>query len=491
MHTTEGKDGSLPSLGRSAPSIQEIAMDDRRYQIVMSWDGTPQASLTFESGARIRVGDDLGATFFLPSDLVETPFDLIETRAGRLWVRVPERGRMIVEGAEIQDGLVVLDGGVKAQVELGAFSFFIAETEVVQALPRSALSINGWRWVAASFGVHAVIATLMFLSPPAAGALSLDITDASRRYIQVHVDADERQPVDPEDVLDSLSTGGAQSGQPSPGESGTAGERSSADNSGGQIRVRGRAQDHRVPLTRDSIAQMGVIRLASSLTFSDVSSPYGAPNAQGAFENSAYGAIMASQVGMSNGMGGLDMTGTGRGGGCEPGQPCGAGTVGVGGLGTGFGTCDQAQFRSLESRFGHAGAVDRCAPGAYGGGAGIGVNGTHRRHCQSCAPTLRMAEASTAGGLSREAIRRVVTRNRAQIRHCYETALRNRPDLAGRVSIQWSIHPEGRVLGARIVSSELRDSGAESCMQQSVGRWQFPAAEGATMVSYPFIFEAN
>nr|MDQ3034818.1 AgmX/PglI C-terminal domain-containing protein [Myxococcota bacterium] len=97
-----------------------------------------------------------------------------------------------------------------------------------------------------------------------------------------------------------------------------------------------------------------------------------------------------------------------------------------------------------------------------------------------------------AGGLSRDDVRRVVTRNRAQVRHCYERALQSRPDLEGRLGMSWMIHPEGRVMGVRVSgANDLHSADIEQCVTQAVSRWQFPAANSPTAVSYPFMFQTQ
>jgi len=76
-----------------------------------------------------------------------------------------------------------------------------------------------------------------------------------------------------------------------------------------------------------------------------------------------------------------------------------------------------------------------------------------------------------------------------EIRFCYEQGLHSQPDLAGRVSVGFTIRGDGAVLSTRVASSSLGSPGVESCMAGAVRRWAFPAAEngGVTVVTYPFV----
>jgi hypothetical protein len=40
-------------------------------------------------------------------------------------------------------------------------------------------------------------------------------------------------------------------------------------------------------------------------------------------------------------------------------------------------------------------------------------------------------------------------------------------------------------------ANDLHNAQVEQCVVATIGRWQFPASEGATMVSYPFVFEST
>ena len=97
--------------------------------------------------------------------------------------------------------------------------------------------------------------------------------------------------------------------------------------------------------------------------------------------------------------------------------------------------------------------------------------------------------AEVRGSLDKEIIRRVVRNHLKEIRFCYEQGLHRQPDLAGRVSVGFTIRGDGGVLATHVAGSTLQSPSVESCMAGAVRRWAFPASPtgGATVVTYPFV----
>jgi len=171
-------------------------------------------------------------------------------------------------------------------------------------------------------------------------------------------------------------------------------------------------------------------------------------------------------VGGNFGFGGLAMRGVGRGGGGT-----GAATIGLGAIGT----------------LGHGAGLGDGQGSGYGAGVGgfRGRTGAVPRVC-GCGPVY------VRGGLSREAVRRVIRRHVNEVRFCYEQRLAERPDLAGRVTVSLVISGTGVVQSGSVASTTLHDGPVEGCVAQTARRWTFPAPEGggATLVNYPFVFDS-
>ena len=168
----------------------------------------------------------------------------------------------------------------------------------------------------------------------------------------------------------------------------------------------------------------------------------------------------AAQAPSSEASTGLGLDGTGVGGG-----GVGEGTIGLGGLGT----------------LGHG------AGSGGGQGYGSGAGGALRER-RAAAPTVRAGAASVQGALSSEVVRRVVQRNIAQVRYCYERSLATNPGAQGRVIVRFIIAPSGQVSASSVAASTLPDAGVGVCIANALRRWQFPAPEGGGVVSvsYPF-----
>ena len=105
-------------------------------------------------------------------------------------------------------------------------------------------------------------------------------------------------------------------------------------------------------------------------------------------------------------------------------------------------------------------------------------------------PTLRMGATTVNGRLPAEVIQRIVRQNFGRFRLCYENALREAPDLAGSVVIDFVIDPKGRVTSSKVsTESTLPDEGMRSCVARGMGNLSFPQPEGGVVkVTYPVTF---
>jgi len=83
----------------------------------------------------------------------------------------------------------------------------------------------------------------------------------------------------------------------------------------------------------------------------------------------------------------------------------------------------------------------------------------------------------------------VVNRRKGQVRACYEKQLKGNPDLAGTVSVAWTVTATGGVSGVRVLRNGTGNRDIESCIVRTIGTWSFPASQGAGVdVEYPFRF---
>jgi TonB family protein len=154
-------------------------------------------------------------------------------------------------------------------------------------------------------------------------------------------------------------------------------------------------------------------------------------------------------------------------------------TLGDGGLGTIGTTCKAGKdCRGNGRNYGHS-------------EGGLGPKKRTVLPNVSMAPCVPGAAGCGAHGvLDRELVRREIRKHIKEIEYCYEQQLVRAPTLAGRVAVRFVIAPTGTVAAAVIAESSLGNLRVESCVTQSVRRWQFPVAQqaGTTIVTYPFVF---
>ncbi|MGD8512358.1 MAG: AgmX/PglI C-terminal domain-containing protein [Deltaproteobacteria bacterium] len=94
------------------------------------------------------------------------------------------------------------------------------------------------------------------------------------------------------------------------------------------------------------------------------------------------------------------------------------------------------------------------------------------------------------GGMSREAVKRVIDQHLDEISYCYECALISNPSIMGKMVFEWKILMSGKVGEVRIKSSSIQSSDLHSCLKGAIRSWQFPKPKGAeVVVSYPFVFD--
>ncbi|OYZ23092.1 MAG: hypothetical protein B7Y39_06275 [Bdellovibrio sp. 28-41-41] len=98
------------------------------------------------------------------------------------------------------------------------------------------------------------------------------------------------------------------------------------------------------------------------------------------------------------------------------------------------------------------------------------------------------SEAWTEGGLDRNAIAAVINRHLSEVRFCYEQGLQKKPNLSGRVSMNFIIGPSGSVSTAKINNSSLGHAPVENCIRDRLKTWKFPQPHGGVnvKVNYPF-----
>jgi len=168
-------------------------------------------------------------------------------------------------------------------------------------------------------------------------------------------------------------------------------------------------------------------------------------------------------------------------GGLKSGGDGGVGRKGVAGIGYGSG---------YGSGFGGGGGgVDDLLGGLMGGG-GSGLELKKKGELKVSSPDFLKGGALT-GGRSRASIQRVVMQNMAALRYAYNKRMREKPGLAGKITVKFAIDEFGKVIFAQIVESTMSDAELESTVVSRVKSWNFEKIDkpgDVTEVTYPFVF---
>lgn len=232
------------------------------------------------------------------------------------------------------------------------------------------------------------------------------------------------------------------------------------------------------PRTQTSVKQGGAIKTTDSKA-SQIQSRSKDASKSGIFSTFGGGGANNRLAGSTTGSGelaGLSANATGKSGMNENRAGEGLGSVtkdtGVGGTG-----------RALE---GIAGGIS--TQGRGGGNSGYGTGGLGTRVGVKVIPGGE-GEAFS-GTIDKEAIRRVIRSNERVIRSCYERELNKTPDLVGKLTVEFDIGEQGRVLRAAVKVNELGNRAVAECLTSRLKTWRFPEppTNEVVTVAYPFAF---
>lgn len=112
-----------------------------------------------------------------------------------------------------------------------------------------------------------------------------------------------------------------------------------------------------------------------------------------------------------------------------------------------------------------------------GGGRVGGLGGLSAR---PAGPRSTARLASVSNDPSRPALSAILRRGLTRVRRCHETALRSAPGLAGAITVQLQIRPDGSV-GSSRVTDDVVGSGVAACVATGLRSMRFGAGEAATV----------
>lgn len=76
----------------------------------------------------------------------------------------------------------------------------------------------------------------------------------------------------------------------------------------------------------------------------------------------------------------------------------------------------------------------------------------------------------------------IIARKNSSFTRCYERALKNNPELAGKIAYELSVSSEGQVIDARFIEDTLRVKEVADCIKGILMRLVFPAPQGGAAI---------
>lgn len=183
--------------------------------------------------------------------------------------------------------------------------------------------------------------------------------------------------------------------------------------------------------------------------------------------------------------GGLTAGATGAGGGLD------AVLSQVGGVKSGTGSSALGGGGGTLGGAGGLGALGGVAEGGIGGGTAAGsLKGSGK--IGNLQPPRVKGEAAKNAYRNPNAIASVMNSYQGAVQFCYETEKRVNPKLKGKISIVFDIIESGRVKGASIKSSSMRNRKVETCILRNIQKWKFEEIDpgtGEVSVERTYIFQ--
>jgi Ca-activated chloride channel family protein len=128
--------------------------------------------------------------------------------------------------------------------------------------------------------------------------------------------------------------------------------------------------------------------------------------------------------------------------------------------------------------------------GTSGGFGGLGTRGAGVPGGGRRASVVHRSACLVTGSLDRSVIQRVIRAEQGRVKALYERRLQQDPKLKGKIVLELTIGPDGKVVKARVVEDTLRDTPLAGDLEALARRWVFPPIPGGgqVVVRYPFVF---
>jgi TonB family protein len=106
------------------------------------------------------------------------------------------------------------------------------------------------------------------------------------------------------------------------------------------------------------------------------------------------------------------------------------------------------------------------------------------------APIEKVSGAQEAvGARNEQSLYKVLSQNIGRLQYIYEKFLKTNPDIRGKVEVEVTINPDGRIANVVVLSSEIPLQEFQQQIRDAIRRWKYEAiAQGQMKVVYPIVF---
>ncbi len=349
----------------------------------------------------------------------------------------------------------------RARLGIGEYTILVHHAEVAKGVPIGGLGMDlGFATnMGVSFMLHAIFMFLVFFIPPGADDFSLDAFDINNRFVSQLIKPDEPEPEEEEpDWMKERQK--EEEGAKAKEDEGKAGKKDETEKDK-KMAIKGPSDNTEIKIAKDREKAYNTGAL-DVLSKNQITADWGSgQNTLGMQAITAMGDNNGSRIGDAFGVGAFGRTGAGRGGGGVSERGFGAGNIGTAG-------------RS----------------GGGGGGSDYGRNAGQIDERATLVPQVIPGRPVVSGSLDKEIIARVIRQHRNEIKYCYESELIKNKNLAGKVTVSFTISGTGAVVAATAAGGTLNSPAVSNCIASKVRRWVFPEPNGGGIVkvSYPFVF---
>ncbi|MBX3022556.1 MAG: AgmX/PglI C-terminal domain-containing protein [Bdellovibrionales bacterium] len=111
----------------------------------------------------------------------------------------------------------------------------------------------------------------------------------------------------------------------------------------------------------------------------------------------------------------------------------------------------------------------------------------------ACASAHHSVEDGDYGGMDKTAIRETVRSHAKEILACYDAQLESKPELEGRLIMQWDIGEKGKTANVRVV--QPFEPAVDDCVALKIESWTFPTEPSEKgkvgRIVFPFVFSSK